>query len=134
LDPIAQVGAQSGDDLPYSPHWSGAFTLDYAFPLNTNWGASMGASVRYTGKRQAYYSLTTASNLGNLELDAMTTLDLRAGLTHGRYALNLFVQNVTDERHIVAAQTDAANPFTGAGARATIARPRTIGLTLGVDF
>jgi outer membrane receptor protein involved in Fe transport len=134
LDPIAQVGAQSGDDLPYSPRWAGALTLDYAFPLKADWAATVGTSVRYTGERQAYYSLATASNPGNLELDAMTTLDLRAGLTHGRYSVNLIVQNVTDERHIVAAETDAANPFTGAGARATIARPRTIGLTLGVDF
>jgi iron complex outermembrane recepter protein len=133
-DPIAQVGAQAGDDLPYSPRWSGAFTVDYAFPLSADWAASIGGSVRHTGKRQAYYSLTTASNPGDLELGAMTTLDLRAGVTHGRYALNIFVQNVTDERDIVSAQTEAANPFTGQGARATIARPRTVGLTLEAGF
>ncbi len=86
LDSIAQVGAQSGDDLPYSPRWSGALTLDYAFPLNTDWGASMGASVRYTGERQAYYSLATASNPGNLELDAHEKVRL-AGRHHPRAVL-----------------------------------------------
>ena len=39
-----------------------------------------------------------------------------------------------DEHAYMNLQTETANPLTGDGARATIARPRTIGLMFGAHF
>ncbi len=49
-------------------------------------------------------------------------------------ALSLFVENLSDKHAILSAQNESANPFDGTDARATIARPRLIGLTLGAEF
>jgi iron complex outermembrane receptor protein len=133
-DPVAAVGAQRGDRLPYSPRWAGALMVDYAVPTDGALKPSIGAGLRYTGARQAYYSLPTAGNPGNLELPGYLLLDLRAGLSFDRYQLSLFANNLTDKRAILSATTETANPFTGDGARASIARPRTIGILLGANF
>lgn len=133
-DAMPAVGAQAGDRLPNTPQWSGALSADYAFDLGANTTASIGGGLRYTDTRQAFYSLATASNPGNLELADYALLDLRASLRRGPYELSAFVQNVTDKHVVLAVNTETANPFTGDGAIATIARPRTVGLTLSVDF
>ncbi len=133
-DPIPGVGAQAGDALPYVPKWSGAVTADYEFPVAAEMIATIGGGLRYTGSRQAYYSLPTAQNPGDLELDGHVLLDLRAGLSHGPYELSIFAQNITDKRAITSVRTETANPFTGAGVRSTTARPRTVGLTIDVRF
>ncbi len=133
-DPIPAVGAQVGDALPYVPEWSGAVTADYEFPVAAEMMATVGGGLRYTGSRHAYYSLPTASNPANIELDGNVLLDLRAGLRHGPYELSIFAQNITDKRAVTSVRTETANPFTGAGVRSTTARPRTIGLTLDVNF
>ncbi|MBY8824929.1 TonB-dependent receptor [Sphingomonas colocasiae] len=133
-DPIVAVGAQRGDRLPYSPRWAGALIADYVLETGGPLKPSIGAGLRYTGTRQAYYSLATAGNPGDLKLPGYMLVDLRAGLAFDRYQASLFVSNLTDKRAILSATTESANPLTGDGARAAIARPRTIGLLLGVNF
>lgn len=131
---IPAVGAQRGDRLPYSPRWSGALTAGYEFPVAGDIRPTIGGGVRYTGSRQAYYSLPTPTNPGDLRLPGYTLFDLRAGLRLDRYEVSVFAQNITDKRAILSAQTEGANPITGLDARATIARPRTIGVTIGAGF
>lgn len=133
-DPIAAVGAQDGDRLPYNPRWSGAVTADYQLPTSGDLKPTIGGSIRRTGARQAYFSLPTATNPGDLRLGGFTFFDLRAGLRRGRYELTAFAENITDKHAILSAQTEFANPIDGFGARATIARPRTIGVTVGASF
>lgn len=131
---IAAVGAAAGDDLPYSPKWAGALTLDQEFAVSGDVTVSVGATLRYVGSRQAYYSQATAGNPGGIELDAYTMGDLRASVRWDRYDLTASVQNVTDEYAQVAILTEIANPVTGLDARASVARPRTFGLTLSAAF
>ena len=133
-DAIAAVGAQKGDSLPYSPKWAGALEADYVVQTEGRLKPSIGAGLRYTGPRQAYFSLPTAGNPGDLRLAGYTLIDLRAGLAFDRYSLSLFATNVTDKRAILSASTEGANPFTGDGARATIVRPRAVGVLLSAGF
>lgn len=133
-DAIPSVGAQAGDRLPYSPRWSAAASADYVVPIGDGLEGSLGASLRYAGSRQAYYSLATPSNPGDLRLDDYVMIDLRASLRRGPYAISAYIQNVTDKRAILNARTEEANPATGAGWRAFIARPRTAGVSLSADF
>jgi outer membrane receptor protein involved in Fe transport len=116
------------------PKWAGALTADQQWTLDDGLTASLGASLRYTGSQRPYYSQATASNPAGLELDSFSLVDLRAGLRRGSYDVSLYVQNLLDEHAYLNLQTDAANPITGDGARATVARPRTVGLTFGVHF
>jgi outer membrane receptor protein involved in Fe transport len=134
LDAIPAAGALPGDRLPYSPRWAGAATADYRFGSIGDVRPSIGASIRRTGTQQAYFSQATAANPGNLKLPANTFLDLHAGLDWHNWQLSIFAENVTDRHAIVMVDTQFANPLNGQDARATIARPRTIGATLGVHF
>ncbi len=133
-DAIPAVGAKAGDPLPYVPQWAGALTADQDFALRGGVVASFGGSLRHTGSQHPYYSQATATNPGGLTLDSYTLLDLRAGLRWQHYDLRLYVENLLDEHAYLNLHTEAANPLTGDGARATVARPRTIGLTLGMRF
>jgi outer membrane receptor protein involved in Fe transport len=133
-DAIPAVGAQAGDPLPYVPRWAGALTADQDFALRDGVVASVGGSVRHTGSQHPYYSLATGTNPAGLTLDSYTLVDLRAGLRWQRYDVRLFVENLLDKHALLNLQTETANPLTGEGARATVARPRTIGLTLGMQF
>lgn len=131
---IAAVGARAGDRLPYAPRWAGALTADYQVPVAGEIKPTIGGGIRYTSSRQAYYSLATATNPGDLRLPGYTLFDLRAGLRKGRYEVSVFAENVTDKHVILTAETEFANPINGQDARATIARPRTIGVTIGAGF
>lgn len=133
-DAIPQAGALAGEPLPYSARWSGALTADYQFALSDGVMANLGGGMRYSGKRAAFYSQPTANNPGNLFLDGYALFDLRAGLTFGKYEVSLFAQNLTDKRAILALQTEQANPLNGVGTRATIARPRTFGMLVSMEF
>jgi outer membrane receptor protein involved in Fe transport len=133
-DAIASVGALAGDALPYSPRWSGAASIDYDFAGFGGVTPSIGASVRHTGAQQAYYSQATGTNPGDLRLPSYTFLDLRAGIRWEKWQLSVFAQNVTDKHAILTLTTEQANPLTNDDARATIARPRTVGATLGFRF
>jgi len=130
-DAMAAVGAVAGDRLPYSPRWSGALSADYEFVLTGDLMASFGAGLRYASSRNAYYS---ASVPAQVVLPAYTVFDLRAGLRKGNYALSAYVQNLTNKRGLLLADTANINPLTLAGTNVVIARPRTIGLTLSAGF
>lgn len=133
-DDIVAVGAKAGDELPYSPKWAGALTVDRDFPLSDDVTLSVGATLRYLGSRQAYFSQPTSGHPGDIELDSQTMGDVRASLRWDRYDLTASVQNVTDEHAQTAITAELANPFTGLDSRATVARPRTFGLTLSAAF
>lgn len=133
-DAIPAVGALAGDRLPYTPSWAGAATADYEFATDGALVPSIGASVRHTGAQQAFYSQATPTNPADVKLPAYTFVDLRAGLRYDRWRLSVFVQNVADKRAVLSLDTQFVNPLTGDGARAAIARPRTIGATLDAKF
>ena len=68
-----------------------------------------------------------------LRIDSYVTIDLRADLYSGRFSLELFGKNLTDEMGIVSVDTDGNLLPNGAYGLAII-RPRTVGLSLGVRF
>jgi outer membrane receptor protein involved in Fe transport len=130
-DAMAAVGAVAGDRLPYSPRWSGALNADYEFPLGDSLSASFGGGLRYASTRNAYYSATIPAQV---VLPAYTLFDLRASLRKGQYALSVYVQNLTNKRALLLADTTNINPLTQAGTNMVIARPRSMGVTLSAGF
>lgn len=124
------VGGRSGDVLPTVARWSGSMVADYTVPLSGNWVGTLGASWRYLGKRNSSFS--QSENKPNLIMDAYQALNLRAGLLGERWGMDLFVNNVFDER--AAASIDTTLVPDGGPARSTLIMPLTAGLRIYTTF
>ena len=130
-DTSAQVGGLNGDPLSYVPEWSFGVSADYEWAVRGDSTAYVGGNLGYTGERPA--GLSERDINGNIrELDSYTTLNLRAGLETGRWSLEIYAKNLTDEMGINSISSDD----TVATGRVELGmiRPRTIGLTAGVRF
>lgn len=131
------AGGLDGDRLPYVPRWSGSFLADYSVPLGGDTMFNVGATANYVGSRISDYTgaVGTAGRFPK-RLDDYATFDLRAGLTMGRYSLTAFARNITDERAIIVAASQAtANSATpGVFYSGAIIQPRTVGAEVAVRF
>jgi outer membrane receptor protein involved in Fe transport len=126
-----------GYQLPGVPKFSGGATIDYEWAAAGDWRASVGAGLRYVGKEYANPPSAQGlpTSLLNTQDPAYTTVDLRAGLSNGRYRVNLFVRNLADKRAYIS-QTPIQNGLTGdvAGILAVPVQPRVIGISLDASF
>ena len=152
---------QAGMKLPGTPKMRGSFAGDYDWPVFADTKAFVGGTVYFTTARpnslQVGYSPTNASgemaisNFGNVTdydpntgaaagtantgLPGYATLDLRGGLEHGPWTLEVYAKNVTDARAI-----SELGPYNGQALNlatqweAVLLRPRTIGVSLARKF
>lgn len=131
LDQAApQLGAAKGERIPYNPLWSLNGSMTYAFPISENVVGDPSAAIRFVGSRTNYFSADPSGNL-QATMRHYTILDLRAGATIGAYDIAFRVSNVTNERAILAAQTDGyatTPPYSVLNDSAVVSRPRTFGL------
>ncbi len=128
-DPV--VGGTDGDPLPYVPEWSYGADGSYDWALANGAMAYVGANLGYVGERPAGFSNRDPN--GNIrELDAYTTVNLRAGLDFERWSLEVYGRNVTDENGYTDLSAEGALPagLVGLGA----IRPRTIGVAVSASF
>jgi outer membrane receptor protein involved in Fe transport len=112
-----------GTDLAYAP------SLQLNARARYEWAVLDGQTAYVQG--QAIYSDDSRSDIIEInaaELDGYATLGLRTGLTGDRYSVELFVDNVTDEKYAL------ANNFINDVERTTVGRPRTWGVRLGVTY
>ncbi len=128
-DPI--VGGTDGDPLPYVPEWAFALSADYEWTVKGSSRAHVGASVGYTGDRTVAFSQRAADG-SILQAAGFTTLDLRASVYHGRWSVELYGKNLTNERGIIS--IDAAGPLPNGALGLSLIRPRTIGVSVGTRF
>jgi iron complex outermembrane receptor protein len=128
-DPL--VGGMDGDPLPFVPEWSYGLSADYEWAVMGDATAYVGGNLGYTGERPAA--------LGNLdpngdvrEIPSNTIVNLRAGLLTGRWSVELYGKNVTDELGINSVGS-ADEDVTGR-VELGIVRPRTYGVKVGFAF
>ena len=124
-------GGLDGDPLPFVPDWSFGLSADYEWVLEGQSVAYMGATLGYTGSRPIGSAYRNAD--GSLtELDSYSTLNLRVGLETGRWFLEAYARNVTDELGI----TSVSNVNIAYTGNVTIGMitPRTLGVSAGVKF
>ncbi|HWU73147.1 MAG TPA: TonB-dependent receptor [Sphingomonas sp.] len=127
------VGGSDGDQLPYAPRWNASLSADYDWSLGGKTNAFVGGSVAMVSDRPADFDAAYQATFGHrLILDGYATVDLRAGIEIKPVTLSIYAKNLTNS----SGQT-YAGPYGGRYAGlidvATI-RPRTIGLTAGVEF
>ena len=71
---------------------------------------------------------TDIIEINKLELDGYTTFDLAAGIDAGEYRVEIYGENLTDER------AQISGNFVNDRARITTNRPLTVGMRVMVDF
>ncbi|HET7292716.1 MAG TPA: TonB-dependent receptor [Vicinamibacteria bacterium] len=128
-DPI--VGGEDGDPLPYVPEWSFGLNADYEWTLTGSTRAYVGGSLGYTGERTAEFG-NRAADGGIRKVDGYTTLNLRAGAYLGRWSVELYGKNLTNEQGITEINPAGALPNGALGLG--LIRPRTVGISVGTRF
>lgn len=114
-----------GDRLPYSSRVAGNLAVQQSFPLVERTTGFVGASASYVGDRLANFRGTPPP--ARQQFPAYTRVDLRTGVNHDAWAVNLFVNNVADVRGII-------NISHYILYRYTYIQPRTVGLSLTKSF
>lgn len=124
-----------GTQLPQVPEWSSGLNVDYSWDLRPDWRANVGAGVRHVGESFVGALQDPTAGSFDTENPSYTTVDLRAGLEHERWRLNLFVRNATDER-VYREGFVRQNIVTGAlvGIDVVPIEPRVIGVSIDVNF
>jgi outer membrane receptor protein involved in Fe transport len=128
-DPI--VGGKDGDPLPYVPEWSFGLNADYEWTLTGSTRAYVGGSLGYTGDRTADFGNRTTN--GRLrQLDGYAALNLRAGAYLGRWSVELYAKNLTNERGVTVINEPGGLPNGAVGLG--LVRPRTVGVSVATRF
>jgi len=120
------VGAV-GDRLPYSARFSGALTFKQEVALANDVLGFAAVTLSYVGKRQGEFS--AGFGAGRQDYPAYTKADVRVGATYEAWSTNLYVNNVSDQRGLIAGGLGTLNPNAF-----TLIQPRTIGLSVARTF
>ena len=124
--PLIGGSPEAGDRLPFSAPWSASLSIDKKFDLLNGLELSVGGTVAYLDKRRGAYIPD-----GQVAFPAYTTVDLRAGLTNGKWNLSVFASNLFDKAVPIAGGPQASGTLLYS---AIFNRPRTFGLTLGYEL
>ena len=124
-DPV--VGGKDGDTLPYVPEWSFAFSADYEWTVKGSSRAYVGGTLGYTGERTVQFN-SRLPNGSLRQIDSFVTLDLRAGVYLGRWSLELYGKNLTNDQGVTQLGGTGTLPNNALGL--ALIRPRAVGLSV----
>lgn len=131
--PVFIIGYQ----LPGVPTFAGAVTADYSWYVMSGWQATVGGGIHYIGS-QWNFSPVVPGKFGfapGSRNPAYTQGDLHAGLSNDRWAVNLFVRNVTDKRVYLQGSPVTSPIFGNTYAfDAVLLQPRTVGISVDARF
>lgn len=106
---------------------------DYEWALEGDAKAYVGGSIRLLGKQSGNYDPVYLATYGRqIMLPSYNVVDLRGGVEIGQYSIEAYVKNLTNAAGRTS--TAPAGGFPGNAIGAGVIRPRTIGMTLGLDF
>ena len=133
-DVEALITIPKGSSLPLSPDFQGAVYAQYDWPVSWFAGNATGAYARiqwsYTGDMLNQVEPLTTPDDGpspQLTQPSYNIGDIRFGINGNDWNLQLFVNNVTDERAILFDNPFELDRFWGRG-RQTVNRPREYGV------
>lgn len=122
LPAASTAKAYAGERLPYSSPWSGNVSANQTFPITGAVDGYIGGAIDFIGDRLSDF---TPSNVRTL-LPAYIRADLNAGVEFNRWKVELFANNITDVRGIIAQAYDSPDFH--------IIKPRTIGVDVSAKF
>jgi outer membrane receptor protein involved in Fe transport len=113
-----------GDQLAFAPEFQGNLRARYEWEVGGNgWTAHVMPSINWTSE-----SYSDIISINRDEIDGYTMASITAGVSTEDWAVELFIDNLTDER------AEVARNFVFDVQSVTYARPRTIGLRLNYGF
>jgi len=137
-DAPALTGGLKGDRLPFTPPYSISVNSDYSFGPSDGAKPFIGGSLRFLSKQNVDFDgAFRAANGRQRQVPSYIVVDLRAGVTLGRFALEAFARNLTndDGKTSTGALASSGLPVSPNGALETgVIRPRTIGVSLTAGF
>jgi iron complex outermembrane receptor protein len=129
---LAGAYGLAGDRLPYSIRWSGGITANQDFPLASAWKGFVGGAFTYVGPRPTEFA-PDATTL-RTQLPSSTTLNLRTGVRHDTWLVNVYVNNAANRRSIIGSTPYIYAVGVTGGYYGSIIQPRTIGLSVVRNF
>ena len=129
--------ALEGQRLPGTAEHMLSASLDYDRPLANGW--------TWRSNLQGYYQSETENAINSsprfaAQLDSFALLHLNTGLDFGPWQARLFVRNLTNEAGVTGLFTEAymgtspAQNYYGNGSKQFLSLPRTVGISVTVDF
>jgi outer membrane receptor protein involved in Fe transport len=143
-DTPLEVGGRKGDQLPFTPKLSLGLNGDYSWHLAPATRAHIGASWRHLSGQTAEYDSDFVAGFGRQRhVRPYNVVDAYAGISLGRFNVDAYVKNLGNSHGVTSTTAltvfgpspDTGFPLRPGGAIGTgIIRPRTVGLTLGIDY
>jgi outer membrane receptor protein involved in Fe transport len=124
---------RAGDPLPYDPPWSFSVGGEYRHPLGPHLDGFLRVDWSYVGPRTTGLRARLDNGLPNNGFNSFSEyhlVDLRVGVSSGRWRAMAFVENLFDARPAITQQNFAPAPVT----IRTTRKPRTVGLSLRRAF
>lgn len=133
------IGGLAGDRLPFTPKFSLSLLADYSFPVSDTAEAHVGGSVRHLSSQSAGFDGGYREANGHQRIiDGYEVIDLSAGIDFGKVSLDAYVRNLGNSKgrtSTTGTTVFGAFDLFPEGAIGTgVIRPRTFGLTLGVEL
>ena len=114
---------EEGKELAFAPEFSGNFSARYEWLVEGGATAHVYGQITHTGESR---SDIIEMNAG--DIDSSTVINVSTGLSKDDWSLDLYVDNLTDER------AEIANNFVNDVDRITVIRPLTVGVRFGREF
>ncbi|MEP6898665.1 MAG: TonB-dependent receptor [Rhodanobacter sp.] len=140
-DPVDGPQSPKGTQLPITPRFKGNLIARYTFSVGSD-DAFVQAALVHVGARTTDLRLVERNLLGNLP--AYNSADLSAGIQHGSWSVDAYIDNVFDKRAALYKFTecgvticgahDAVAQYPNGQVYAGFSQPRTIGVRFKQDF
>jgi len=120
------VAGNPGDRLPFASRYNANLSVTQDFPITSDVTGFIGGSLSYVGDRKGVFR---GKGLARQLYPEYTQVDLRAGVNYQDWSVNLFANNLSDERGLLdggLGQTNAAS--------FSVIQPRTVGLSVTRSF
>lgn len=126
FDSSASVSVVPGQTMPDAPNWNGSASATYVWPISSNLEAMLRGEYTFRGERY----IDDAN--GSLDIPESTLVNAAFGLqsVDGNWGLRVWGKNLTDERYVEFAATNAFLDTP----HAFFADPRTYGVEFTMSF
>ncbi len=125
------LNAPKGTALPVTPDLKGNLIARYSFPLG-GYDAHLQGALAYQTSRASTLSIADNNLYG--DIPSSTFLDLAFGIQNAKYAIELFMSNVTDEDSPLYVTSECTPQVCGGQTYGVQSRPRTIGIRFSQEF
>jgi len=112
-----------GSSLAFAPSFQGNLRARYEWDISDNWVAHLQPQVTHSSS-----VATDIIQINRLILDDWTTFGLSGGITSDRWSLEVFGDNLSDER------AQISGNFVNDRERITVNRPRTFGIRASFTY